>query len=70
MKTNELLLLIVFLLYSCGLQQTLNYSSDFKIPDQKFNEREPKKDLDYSNEKNWAFRSDIHNFKKNHAQEL
>ena len=62
MKINVILLLL-FLFSSCGLKQTLNYSSDLTIPDQKFIDREQKK-LDYSEEKNWAFRSDIHNFKK------
>ena len=63
MKINVLLLLLLFF-SSCGLKQTLYYSSDLTIPDQKFIDREQKKKLDYSKEKNWAFRSDIHNFKK------
>ena len=61
---NLLYIILIFFFYSCGLKQALNYSSDFIIPDQKFIDKEPKKKLDYSNEKNWAFRSDIHNIKK------
>ena len=34
------------------------------FPNQNFNDNKIKLDLDYSNEKNWAFRSDIHDFKK------
>lgn len=59
-----LLLLSVISLYSCGLKKKLNYSSSFLIPNQNFKEDSIKLDLDYSDEKNWAFRSDIHNFKK------
>ena len=42
MKINVLLLLLLFF-SSCGLKQTLNYSSDLMIPDQKFIDREQKK---------------------------
>ena len=65
MNTNKLLLLFfITSLFSCGLKQKLNYSSDFTVPDQNFEDNKTKLDLDYSNEKNWAFRSDIHDFKK------
>lgn len=65
MNTNKLLLLFFIIsLFSCGLKQKLNYSSDFTVPDQNFEDNKTKLDLDYSNEKNWAFRSDIHDFKK------
>ena len=62
--TKLLLLLFIISLYSCGLKKKLNYSSSFLIPNQNFKEDSIKLDLDYSDEKNWAFRSDIHNFKK------
>ena len=65
MNTTKLLLLLsIILLCSCGLKKKLNYSSSFLIPNQNFKEDSIKFDLDYSDEKNWAFRSDIHNFKK------
>ncbi|MDC0201886.1 DUF3089 domain-containing protein [Flavobacteriales bacterium] len=65
MNTTKLLLLLsIISLYSCGLKKKLNYSSSFLIPNQNFKEDSIKLDLDYSDEKNWAFRSDIHNFKK------
>lgn len=65
MNTAKLLLLLsIISLYSCGLKKKLNYSSSFVIPNQNFKEDSIKLDLDYSDEKNWAFRSDIHNFKK------
>jgi hypothetical protein len=63
MNINKLLLLFLIIsLFSCGLKQKLNYSSDLRVPDQNFEDNKTK--LDYSNEKNWAFRSDIHDFKK------
>ena len=65
MNTTKLLLLLsIISLYSCGLRKKLNYSSSFLIPNQNFKEDSIKLDLDYSDEKNWAFRSNIHNFKK------
>ena len=64
MNTNKLLFSFIILLFSCGLKQKLNYSSEFIIPDQKFNDNEVRIDLDYNDEKNWAFRSDIHDFNR------
>lgn len=65
MNTNTLLLFFLIIsLHSCGLKQKLNYSSEFTIPDQKFNDNEARITLDYNDEKNWAFRSDIHDFKR------
>ncbi len=51
-------------MFSCGLKQKLNYSSEFTIPDKKFNDNEVRKALDYNDEKNWAFRSDKHDFNR------
>ena len=63
-KIKLLSLIFIITLYSCGLKQKLNYSSNFIIPDQDFEENSIKSNLDYNYEKNWAFRSDIHDFKK------
>ena len=63
-KIKLLLLIFIISLCSCGLKQKLNYSSNFVVPDQNFDENSIKLNLDYSCEKNWAFRSDIHDFKK------
>ena len=57
-------LLIIFLLFSCGLQKNLNYSSEYITPVQDFKKNENIVELDYSDEKNWAFRSDLHDFNK------
>ena len=62
MKTSSLLYSFIFLLFSCGLKQKLNYSSEFIIPNQKFNDNEVRLPLDYSDEKNWAFRTDKDDF--------
>ena len=62
-KIKLLLLTFIISLYSCGLKQKLNYSSNFIVPDQNFENNSIKSNLDYSYEKNWAFRSDIHDFK-------
>ena len=64
MNTTKLLFSFIFLLFSCGLKQKLNYSSEFTIPDQKFNDSEVRTPLDYNDEKNWAFRSDKHDFNR------
>ncbi len=64
MNTNNLLFSFIILFFSCGLKQKLNYSSEFIIPDQKFNNNEERIDLDYNDEKNWAFRSDVHDFNR------
>ena len=64
MNTSKLLFSFIFLFFSCGLKQKLNYSSDFTVPDYKFNDTEIRIPLDYNNEKNWAFRSDKHDFNK------
>ena len=64
MNTNNLLFSFIILFFSCGLKQKLNYSSEFIIPDQKFNNNEVRIDLDYNDEKNWAFRSDMHDFNR------
>ena len=63
-NTTKLLFPFIFLFFSCGLKQKLNYSSQFIVPDQKFNDIEIRMPLDYNDEKNWAFRSDIHDFNK------
>ena len=41
----------------------MNYSSEFLVPKQNFNQNKSTLELDYSNKKNWAFRSDIQDFK-------
>lgn len=61
---NRILIVFCFCLISCGLKQKLNYSSEFTIPDQKFNDTEVRIDLDYNDKKNWAFRPDIHDFNR------
>ncbi len=64
MNTTKLLFSFIFLLFSCGLKQKLNYSSEFIIPDQEFNDNEVIIPIDYNDEKNWAFRSDKHDFNR------
>ena len=64
MNTNKLLFSFIFLLFSCGLKKKLNYSSEFIIPDQEFNDSEVIIPIDYNDEKNWAFRSDKHDFNR------
>ena len=65
MKNILTLLLIPSLfLLSCGLQKNLNYSSEYMIPSQDFKKNENILELDYNDEKNWAFRSDLHDFNK------
>ena len=60
---NKILVLFIILFsFSCNLQKNLNYSSDYIIPDQNFKQDETYFELDYSDEKNWAFRSDLHDF--------
>jgi len=62
---NKLVFLVVTLfLFSCGLQKSLNYSSGNIIPGQNFKHNETHLELDYSDEKNWAFRYDLHDVKK------
>jgi len=63
-NTTKLLFSFIFLLFSCGLKQKLNYSSEFIIPDQEFNDNEVIIPIDYNDEKNWAFRSDKHDFNR------
>ena len=48
-----------FLLVSCGLKQKLNYSSEYIIPDKKFNDSKVRLPLNYSDEK--IGRSDLIN---------
>ena len=64
MYTSRILFSLFFLLVSCGLKQKLNYSSEYIIPDKKFNDSKVRLPLNYSDEKNWAFRSDKHDFNK------
>ena len=64
MNINKLLFSFIFLLFSCGLKKKLNYSSEFIIPDQEFNDSEVIIPIDYNDEKNWAFRSDKHDFNR------
>ena len=64
MNTTKLSFSLIFLLFSCGIKQKLNYSADFIIPDKKFNDSEIRIPLDYNDEKNWAFRSDKHDFNR------
>ena len=59
-----LFLFISLFLFSCGLQKNLNYSSEYITPVQDFKKNENIVELDYSDEKNWAFRSDLHDFNK------
>ena len=64
MNTSKPIVFFHIFIFSCGLKQKLNYSSDFTVPDYKFNDTEIRIPLDYNNEKNWAFRSDKHDFNK------
>ena len=66
MKTIDFFLffIIVFLLSSCKIQNKINYSAEFLVPNQHFDESEVFDDLDYSIERNWVFRSDLDDFKK------
>ena len=61
---NKILILFIIILFSfsCNLQKNLDYASGYIIPDQNFKKHETYFDLDYSDEKNWAFRSDLHDF--------
>ena len=59
-----LALTIILSSYSCKIQSQLNYSSEFNMPEDSFNDNETVMMLDYSDEKNWAFRSDINDHKK------
>ena len=61
---NVFLLITSLFFLSCGLQKNLNYSSDYIIPIQDFKKNENILELDYNNEKNWVFRSDLHDFNK------
>ena len=61
---NVFLLITSLFFLSCGLQKNLNYSSDYITPIQDFKKNENILELDYNNEKNWAFRSDLHDFNK------
>lgn len=63
MKKNVIFLFIL-LVFSCGINKKLSYSSDYLIPTQEFNKYQVFVDLDYNNSKNWAFRSDFHDYKK------
>tara|TARA_B100000214_G_scaffold373787_1_gene354877 strand:- start:785 stop:1777 length:993 start_codon:yes stop_codon:yes gene_type:complete len=49
--------------FSCKTQDHLNYSSQ-KVPNNNFNDNEVFPKLDYTNDKNWAFRYDLHDEKK------
>ena len=64
-----LALTIILFSYSCKIQSQLNYSSEFNMPEDSFNDNETVMILDYSDEKNWAFRSDI-NVQKNITKKL
>ena len=66
MKITKLSLYIAIIMFlcSCRTQHKLNYSSEFIVPDQKFNENEVASELDYTNDNNWAFRSDLHDYRK------
>ena len=64
MYISRFLLSLFFFLCSCGIKQKINYSSEYIIPDKKFNDREVRLPLDYNNKKNWAFRSDLHDFNR------
>ena len=61
---NRLFLFFFILLFlcSCALQKKPTYSSDYVIPVQNFEKTEINFELDYSNPKNWAFRSDLDDF--------
>jgi len=60
---------IVFVLFyafisSCGINKHLQYSSEYSIPNENFQEHIVISELDYNESKNWAFRSDLHDFNK------
>ena len=59
MYTSRILFSLFFLLVSCGLKQKLNYSSEYIIPDKKFNDSKVRLPLNYSDEK--IGRSDLIN---------
>ena len=63
MKKNTFLLFCFFMI-SCGIKKKLSYSSDYIIPSHSFNESNQFFELDYSDESNWAFRSDLHDYKQ------
>ena len=57
-----LFLFISLFLFSCGLQKNISYSSDYITPSQNFKTNKNNLELDYNDETNWAFRSDLHDF--------
>lgn len=66
MKTSKFSLYVAIIIFSCSCrtQHKLDYSSEFIVPNQNFNEIEVSSDLDYTNNNNWAFRSDLQDDKK------
>jgi len=54
---------LILFFFSCSIKK-INYSSDYIVPVQNFEENQAHYDLDYSDKKNWAFRHDVHDFKK------
>ena len=57
-------LLFCLFICSCGLKKNLSYSSEYITPTENFKKNKITFELDYSDENNWAFRSDLHNSKK------
>ena len=66
MKITKISLYVAIIMFSCSCrtQHKLNYSSEFIVPNQNFNEFEVAGELDYTINNNWAFRSDLHDDKK------
>ena len=66
MKISKLSFYLAIIMFSCSCrtQHKLNYSSEFIVPNQNFNENEVAGELDYSNNNNWVFRSDLDDYKK------
>ena len=60
----SLYIAVIMFLCSCRTQRKLNYSSEFIVPNEEFNEIEVTGTLDYTKNNNWAFRSDLHDYKK------
>ena len=56
-------LLFCLFICSCGLKKNLSYSSEYITPTENFKKNKITFELDYSDENNWAFRSDLHNSK-------
>ena len=58
-----LYILFYCFLFSCGITKVSTYSDIYNVPNKEFNEYDVNFDLNYSDEKNWAFRSDVDDFR-------